>query len=161
MGKQIQKITPFLWFDNQAEEAANFYVSIFPNSSVGKISRYTDVGPGPKGSAMTVSFELEGQPFTALNGGPHFKFNNAVSFVVHCENQEEVDRYWERLSEGGKEIQCGWLTDKFGLAWQIVPQAFLAMVQDPDRAKVNRAMKAMMKMTKLDIAELEKAYRQE
>jgi predicted 3-demethylubiquinone-9 3-methyltransferase (glyoxalase superfamily) len=159
MTSQIQKITPFLWFDRQAEEAANFYVSIFPNSSIGKISRYTEVGPGPVGSAMTVAFRLEGQPFTALNGGPNFKFTEAISFVVHCENQQEVDRYWERLTEGGQEVQCGWLKDRFGLAWQIVPQALLEMIQGPDPVKVNRVMKAMMKMIKLDIAELEKAYR--
>jgi predicted 3-demethylubiquinone-9 3-methyltransferase (glyoxalase superfamily) len=161
MTKKIQKITPFLWFDQQAEEAANFYVSIFPNSSVGTITRYTEVGPEPAGSAMTVSFELEGQPFTALNGGPNFKYTEAVSFVVHCENQKEVDHYWTRLSEGGKEIQCGWLKDKFGLAWQIVPEALLEMIQDPDRAKVDRVIRAMMKMIKLDLATLEKAYRGE
>ena len=159
MTKQIQKITPFLWFDQQAEEAANFYVSIFPNSSVGKITRYTDVGPGPKGSAMTVPFELDGQTFTALNGGPIFKFTEAISFVVNCESQEEVDKYWERLTEGGQEVQCGWLKDKFGLAWQIVPTRFLEMVQDKDPAKVDRVMRAMMKMKKFDIPSLEKAYR--
>src|SRR5579862_6732547 len=152
-----QKITPFLWLDHQAEEAAQFYVSIFPNSAVGKIARYTDAGPGPKGSAMTVAFHLDGQPFTALNGGPIFKFTEAVSFVVHCETQAEVDRFWERLSEGGAKGQCGWLKDKFGLSWQVVPTALFDLVQDQDPAKVQRVMKAMMQMKKLDIAGLENA----
>jgi predicted 3-demethylubiquinone-9 3-methyltransferase (glyoxalase superfamily) len=160
MSNLIQKITPFLWFDHQAEEAANFYVSIFPNSSVEKVHRYGDSGPGPAGSVMTVAFRLEGQPFTALNGGPIFKFTEAISFVVHCENQDEVDKYWDQLSQSGQETQCGWLKDKFGLSWQIVPQAFLEMIQDKDPAKVGRVMKAMMQMKKLDVAELEKAYRQ-
>jgi predicted 3-demethylubiquinone-9 3-methyltransferase (glyoxalase superfamily) len=161
MPKPIQRITPFLWFDHQAEEAANFYVSIFPNSSVGKIARYTDAGPGPKGSAMTVPFVLDGQPFTALNGGPVFQFTEAVSFVVHCESQEEVDHYYGKLLEAGKESQCGWLKDRYGLSWQIVPEAFLKMLQDPDSAKVGRVMKVMMTMKKLDIAPLEAAYRQQ
>ena len=155
------KITPFLWFDHQAEEAAEFYVSIFPNSAIGKIARYTDAGPGPKGSAMTVAFQLDGQQFTALNGGPIFKFTEAISFVVHCETQQEVDELWERLSQGGQPGQCGWLKDKFGLSWQIVPIALMEMVQDKNPARVERVMKAMMQMKKLDIAGLEKAYRQE
>jgi predicted 3-demethylubiquinone-9 3-methyltransferase (glyoxalase superfamily) len=161
MTKQLQKITPFLWFDHQAEEAAKFYVSIFPNSEIGKIARYTDAGPGPKGSVMTVAFQLDGQPFTALNGGPIFKFTEAISFVVHCESQQEVDEFWDRLSQGGQQVQCGWLKDKFGLSWQIVPIALMEMVQDKDPARVQRVMKAMMQMKKLDIAGLEKAYRQE
>ena len=155
-----QKISPFLWFDHQAEEAAKFYVSIFPNSAVGKIARYTEVGPGPKGSVMTVAFELDGQQFTALNGGPIFKFTEAISFVVNCESQEEVDKYWDQLSEGGQEVQCGWLKDKFGLSWQIVPIVLIELVQDKNPEKVNRVMKAMMQMKKLDIAGLEKAARQ-
>jgi predicted 3-demethylubiquinone-9 3-methyltransferase (glyoxalase superfamily) len=161
MTKQLQKITPFLWFDHQAEEAAKFYVSIFPNSAIGKIARYTDAGPGPKGSVMTIAFQLAGQPFTALNGGPIFKFTEAISFVVHCETQQEVDEFWERLSQEGQPGQCGWLKDKFGLSWQIVPMALIEMVQDKNPARVERVMKAMMQMKKLDVAGLEKAYRQE
>jgi predicted 3-demethylubiquinone-9 3-methyltransferase (glyoxalase superfamily) len=161
MTKQLQKITPFLWFDHQAEEAAKFYVSIFPNSAIGKIARYTDAGPGPKGSVMTIAFQLAGQPFTALNGGPIFKFTEAISFVVHCETQEEVDELWERLSQGGQPGQCGWLKDKFGLSWQIVPIALMEMIEDKNPARVGRVMKAMMQMKKLDIAGLEGAYRQE
>jgi predicted 3-demethylubiquinone-9 3-methyltransferase (glyoxalase superfamily) len=157
MSRRIQKITPFLWFDHQAEEAANFYVSIFPGSSVGKIARYTDVGPGPKGSAMTVDFELAGQQFTALNGGPVFKLTEAVSFVVNCDTQEELDSYWEQLSAGGEQ-QCGWVKDKFGLSWQVVPTVLAEMVQDADPARVERVMKGLMKMKKLDIAALEAAY---
>lgn len=156
-----QKISPFLWFDHQAEEAAKFYVSIFPNSAMGKIARYTDVGPGPKGSVMTVAFQLDGQQFTALNGGPTFKFTEAISFVVNCETQQEVDEYWEKLAQGGQEVQCGWLKDKFGLAWQVVPIVFIEMVQDTNPARVERVMKAMMQMKKLDIAGLEKAYRED
>jgi predicted 3-demethylubiquinone-9 3-methyltransferase (glyoxalase superfamily) len=156
-----QKISPFLWFDHQAEEAAEFYVSVFPNSAVGETARYTGAGPGPKGSVMTVVFQLDGQQFTALNGGPIFKFTEATSFVVNCETQEEVDKYWEALSQGGQKGQCGWLKDKFGLSWQVVPVVLIEMVQDKDPARVERVMKAMMKMKKLDIAGLEKAYRQE
>src|SRR5580700_11931640 len=160
MSKTLQKISPFLWFDHQAEEAAKFYVSIFPNSAMGKIARYTETGPGPKGSVMTVAFQLDGQNFTALNGGPVFKFTEAVSFMVNCETQQEVDKYWKLLSKDGQEVQCGWVKDKFGLSWQIVPSAFIAMLQDGDSAKVDRVMKAMMQMKKLDLAVLEKAYRQ-
>jgi predicted 3-demethylubiquinone-9 3-methyltransferase (glyoxalase superfamily) len=156
-----QKISPFLWFDHQAEQAAEFYVSIFPNSAVGEIARYTGAGPGPKGSVMTVVFQLDGQQFTALNGGPIFKFTEAISLVVNCETQEEVDMYWERLSEGGQEVECGWVKDKFGLSWQIVPVILIEMVQDKDSARVERVMKAMFQMKKLDIAGLEKAYRRE
>ena len=153
----MQTITPFLWFNDSAEEAANFYVSIFPNSKVLGISRYGEAGPGPKGSVMTVGFQLDGQPFTALNGGSKFSFTPAVSFVVHCETQQEVDRYWEKLTAGGKPIQCGWLEDKYGLSWQIVPNVLLRLVQDKDTAKSQRVMKAMMQMVKLDIARLQQA----
>jgi predicted 3-demethylubiquinone-9 3-methyltransferase (glyoxalase superfamily) len=154
----IQKITPFLWFDRQAEEAAAFYASIFPNSRVVKVIRYGGAGPGPAGSAMTVEFELEGQSFVALNGGPHFKFTEAISFVVNCQTQEEVDEYWEKLSEGGTPVECGWLKDKFGLSWQIVPTALPKLLSDPDPEKAQRVMKAMLTMTKLDISALEQAY---
>ncbi len=156
-----QTISPFLWFDNQAEDAAKFYVSIFPNSAIRTIVRCTAAGPGPEGSVMTVAFHLNGQNFTALNGGPTFKFTEAVSFVVNCETQQEVDKYWEQLSEGGQQVQCGWLKDKFGLAWQIVPVVLWEMLEDKNPATVERVMKAMMQMKKLDIAGLENAYRQE
>jgi predicted 3-demethylubiquinone-9 3-methyltransferase (glyoxalase superfamily) len=154
----IQLITPFLWFDHQAEEAANFYASIFPNSSVVKVVRCGKAGPGPPGSALTVEFQLGGQKFVALNGGPHFKFTEAVSFVVNCQTQEEVDAYWEKLSAGGKIVECGWLKDKFGLSWQIVPTVLPKLLGDPDPEKSGRVMKAMMKMKKLDVAALEQAY---
>lgn len=154
----MQKITPFLWFDNQAEEAMRFYVSIFRNSKAGRILRYGDAGPGPKGSVMIASFELDGQQFTALNGGPHFKFTEAVSFVVHCETQAEVDDYWDKLSAGGATQQCGWLKDKFGLSWQIVPTALIELINDPDPEKSRRVTEAMLQMTKIDIATLRRAY---
>lgn len=154
----MQKITPFLWFDNQAEEATNFYVSIFKNSKVAKISRYGDAGPGPKGSVMVATFQLNGQEFMALNGGPQNKFTEAISFLVNCETQEEVDDLWEKLSAGGKEIQCGWLEDKYGLSWQIVPTVLLQMLGDKDPQKSQRVMKAMMQMIKIDIEGLQKAY---
>lgn len=153
----LQKITPFLWFDHQAEEAANFYVSIFPNSKLQKVVRYTDAGPGPAGSAMTVEFQLDGQTFTALNGGPHFKFTEAISFVVHCRTQEEVDHYWEKLSAGGGEVQCGWLKDKYGLSWQVTPNALIELLSDPDTKKAARVQRAMMQMKKLDIRALQRA----
>ena len=153
-----QKITTFLWFDNQAEEAINFYVSIFKNSRVGDITRYGDTGPGPKGQVMTAEFQIEGQQFTALNGGPHFKFTEAISLVVNCETQEEVDEHWEKLSAGGQKVQCGWLKDKFGLSWQIVPTILKDLLKDKDPEKTNRVMQAVMKMTKLDIAQLKAAY---
>ncbi len=153
----MQKIHPFLWFDNQAEEAMNFYVSTFKNSKIGKVVRYGDAGPGPKGSAMTATFELEGQQFTALNGGPHFKFTEAISFVVDCKSQEEVDELWEKLSAGGQPGQCAWLKDKFGLSWQIVPSVLVELLSNPDPAKSKRVMEAMMKMTKIDIAKLKQA----
>ena len=154
----MQKITPFLWFDDQAEEAMNFYVSIFKNSKVGGVTRYGDAGPGPKGSVMTASFELEGQQFTALNGGPHFRFTEAISFVVSCKTQEEVDELWERLSEGGEIQQCGWLKDKFGLSWQIIPVALIELMSDPDPEKSRRVTEAMLQMTKIDIAKLRQAH---
>jgi predicted 3-demethylubiquinone-9 3-methyltransferase (glyoxalase superfamily) len=154
----MQKITPFLWFDNQAEEAAKFYVSIFKNSEIGHIAHYGEAGPGPKGTVMIVQFQLDGQEFTALNGGPLFKFNESISFVVNCENQDEVDYYWEKLLQGGKESQCGWLKDKFGLSWQIVPTEFITMMQDKDSAKTERLMKAVMQMVKPNIAAMKTAY---
>ena len=157
----MQKITPFLWFNDKAEEAMNFYVSIFKNSKVVSVSRYGDAGPGPKGTVMVAEFQLDGQEFLALNGGPQFTFSPAISFVVHCKTQEEVDDFWERLSEGGATSQCGWLTDKFGLSWQIVPTALSELMRDKDRAKANRVMKAMLQMTKIDIAGLRRAYEQE
>ena len=155
-----QKITPFLWLNNQAEEAVNFYTSVFKNSKVIAMSRYGDAGPGPKGSVMTAKFELEGQEFMALNGGPQFRFSEAISFVVNCENQEEVDWFWEKLSEGGKKIQCGWLKDKFGLSWQVVPVILGQLMSDKDPKKTNNVMKALMQMEKLDIAKLKEAYEQ-
>jgi predicted 3-demethylubiquinone-9 3-methyltransferase (glyoxalase superfamily) len=154
----MQKISPFLWFDNQAEEAMNFYVSIFKNSKIGSVMRYGDAGPGPKGSVMTASFELEGQQFTALNGGPHFKFTEAISFVVSCETQEEVNELWDKLSGGGQTQQCGWLKDKFGLSWQIIPSALIELMSDPDPEKSQRVMEAMLQMTKIEIAKLRQAY---
>ena len=157
----MQKITPFLWFDTQAEEAANFYVSVFKNSRVITLARYGDTGPGPKGSVMTVEFELDGERFVGLNGGPNFKFTEAVSFVVNCKDQEEVDHFWEKLSAGGKEVQCGWLKDKYGLSWQIVPTIAIEYLKDKDAEKSQRVMAAIMKMVKIDIANLKQAYEQE
>ena len=154
------KISPFLWFDNQAEEAAQFYTAIFKNSKINTVARYGDAGPGPKGTAMTVGFELDGQKFTALNGGPHFKFTEAVSFVVNCDNQQEVDYYWDKLLAGGAASQCGWLKDKFGLSWQIVPTILPELLTHPDAATSQRVMQAMMKMIKLDIKQLEQAREQ-
>ena len=152
----MQKITPFLWFDNNAEQAAQFYTSIFKNSKILNVSRYGDGGPGPKGSVMVVNFQLEGQQFTALNGGPLFKFSEAFSFVVNCETQKEIDEYWNKLtSGGGKESECGWLKDKFGFSWQIVPTALGRLLSDPKKA--NRVMQALLQMKKLDIAKLEEA----
>ena len=153
----MQKIAPFLWFDNQAEEAANFYTSIFKNSRIVNVARYGDAGPGPKGSVMVVNFELEGQEFVALNGGPQFKFTEAISFVVHCETQEEVDSYWSKLTKGGNESQCGWLKDKYGLSWQITPNILPKLLSDPDRQKANRVMQAMLPMKKIDIKKLKEA----
>lgn len=154
----IQRITPFLWFDSQAEEAAEMYCSIFPNSKVGKVARYGEAGPGPAGTAMTVEFQLDGQPFIGLNGGPHFKFNEAVSFVVNCETQDEVDFYWQKLAEGGAESRCGWLKDKFGLSWQVVPTVLSKLMTGPNSKATQRAFQAMMGMKKLDIRALQQAY---
>lgn len=157
----MPKITPFLWYDRQAEEAANFYVSIFPNSKITAVSRYSEEGANasgmPKGSVMVISFELDGQRFSALNGGPHFKLTEAISFMVDCETQAEVDYYWNKLSEGGQPHRCGWLKDKFGLSWQIVPTALSKLMSDS--AKAPRVMKALLQMDKLDIAKLEAAAR--
>ncbi len=152
----VQKITPFLWFDHQAEDAANFYVSIFPNSKIVKAVRYGPAGPGPAGSVMTVEFQLEGQSFVALNGGPIYQFTEAISFVVNCPTQDEIDYYWGKLSAGGQE-QCGWLKDKFGLSWQIVPTALPELLSNPDPEKGQRVMKAMLGMKKLDIGALKQA----
>ena len=154
----MQKITPFLWFDNQAEEAANFYVSIFKNSKILSISRYGEAGPGPKGSAMTVVFQLDGQEFIALNGGPTFKFTPAVSLYVDCESQQEVDQLWDRLSDGGRKDRCGWLQDRYGLSWQIVPKALQQLMSDPDPKKSQSVMKAMLQMDKIDINKLQEAH---
>ena len=153
----MPKITPFLWFNDQAEEAMNFYVSVFKNSKAGSVTRYGDAGPGPKGSVMTANFQLEGLDFTALNGGPQFPFTEAVSFVVHCETQQEIDYYWDKLTAGGRPSQCGWLKDKFGLSWQVVPDVLPRLLKDPDPRKSQRVMQALMQMTKLDIARLQEA----
>jgi predicted 3-demethylubiquinone-9 3-methyltransferase (glyoxalase superfamily) len=154
----MHKITPFLWFDSQAEDAANFYVSVFKNSKITAISRYTEGGPGPAGSVMTVAFELDGQPFTALNAGPAFKFTEAISFTVSCKTQEEVDYYWNTLTAaGGQASDCGWLKDKYGLSWQITPSVLIELLNSPDRAKAKRVMDAMMTMKKIDIAALQRA----
>jgi predicted 3-demethylubiquinone-9 3-methyltransferase (glyoxalase superfamily) len=162
MPKTKQKITPFLWFDTQAEDAANFYVSIFRNSKIRSIARYDEeaakASGRPKGSVMTVAFELDGQEFVALNGGPLFKFTEAISFVVNCETQEEVDHFWEKLSAGGQEVQCGWLKDRFGVSWQVVPTVLVEMLQDEDPLKARRVMGAMLKMKKIDVEALKRAY---
>jgi len=150
----MSKITPFLWFNGRAEEAMNFYTSIFKNSKVGTVTRYGDAGPGPKGSVMTANFELDGQPFVALNGGPEYSFTPAISFVVNCDTQQEIDEFWDKLSAGGREVQCGWLTDKFGVSWQIVPKALSQLMSGPN---ANRVMGALLKMKKLDIAQLKAA----
>src|SRR6184192_1869157 len=151
----MQKITPFLWFDGKAEEAANFYTSIFKNSKVGRITRYGEAGPGPKGTAMSATFQLEGQEFMALNGGPQFKFTEAISFFVNCETQEGVDELWEKLSAGGEKGRCGWLKDKFGLSWQIVPAALRKLMNDPNTEKSNAVVQAMLKMNKIVIEDLQ------
>ena len=155
----MQKITPFLWFDDKAEEAANFYISIFKNSKILNIARYGEAGPGPKGTVMLVTFELEGQPFMALNGGPHYTFSPAISLFVDCETQAEVDELWDKLSAGGSEVQCGWLKDKFGLSWQIIPKTLMELMQDKDPVKSQRVFKAMLQMTKIDAEGLRRAYR--
>jgi predicted 3-demethylubiquinone-9 3-methyltransferase (glyoxalase superfamily) len=154
-----QKITTFLWFDNNAEEAAKFYVSIFKNSKILNVTRYGDAGPGPKGTAMVCTFELEGQQFIALNGGPQFKFTEAISLFVDCQTQHEVDDLWNKLTaDGGSPSQCGWLKDKYGLSWQIIPSALMEMMSDKDPAKSSRVMQAMLQMTKIDIEKLKRAY---
>jgi predicted 3-demethylubiquinone-9 3-methyltransferase (glyoxalase superfamily) len=154
----MQKITPFLWFDNQAEQAVHFYASVFRNAKVGKVARYGEAGPGPAGSVMVATFEIEGLAFTALNGGPNFKFTPAVSFVIDCKSQAEVDYFWEKLAEGGRTDQCGWLQDRFGLSWQVTPTVLIEMLNDPDPAKSQRVMAAMMQMTKIEIPKLHEAY---
>ncbi len=153
----MQKVTPFLWFDGNAEDAANYYISIFKNSKMGKISRYGDAGPGPKGSAMSVTFQIEGQEFFALNGGPQFKFTPAISFFVNCETQQEVDELWEKLSAGGRTDRCGWLQDKFGVSWQIIPTVLGQLLGDKDPQRAKRAMQAMLQMTKIDGNALQQA----
>jgi predicted 3-demethylubiquinone-9 3-methyltransferase (glyoxalase superfamily) len=151
-------ITTCLWFDNQAEEAANYYLGIFKDSTLGSIVRYTEAGPGPAGSVLTVEFELNGQKFVGVNGGPMFTFSEAISFQIRCADQGEVDYYWSRLTEGGEEVQCGWLKDRYGVSWQVVPAALIEMVSDPDPVKAARTTEAMFTMTKLDIAALRSAY---
>jgi predicted 3-demethylubiquinone-9 3-methyltransferase (glyoxalase superfamily) len=153
----MQRITPFLWFDDNAEQAAKFYTSIFKNSKIKGVSRYGEAGPGPKGSVMVVNFELDGQEFIALNGGPQFKFTEAISFVVNCKTQKEVDHYWSKLSKGGQEVQCGWLKDKFGLSWQVVPTILSELMRDKDPKVRERVMKQMLQMVKLDIEPLKQA----
>ena len=157
----MPKITPFLWFDDNAEEAINFYTSVFKNSKIARVTRYGDAGPGPKGTIMSATFQLEGQEFMALNGGPHFKFTPAISLFVDCKTQEEVDDLWERLSAGGKTERCGWLTDRFGLSWQIIPAILGQLLQDKDPQKSKRVTQAMLQMNKIDIAGLKQAYEQE
>jgi predicted 3-demethylubiquinone-9 3-methyltransferase (glyoxalase superfamily) len=154
----MQKITPFLWFDNNAEEAVNFYTSIFKNSKIGHVTRYGDAGPGPKGTVMTATFQLNGQEFMALNGGPYFKFTEAISLFVDCDTQEEVDELWEKLSAGGEKSRCGWLKDKYGLSWQIIPKALGKLMGDPNPQKAQAVMQAMLKMDKIIIEDLQKAY---
>lgn len=157
----MQKITPFLWFDDKAEEAMNFYVSIFKNSKVGRVTRYGEGGPGPKGTVMSATFQLDGQDFFALNGGPLFKFTEAISFFVNCETQQEVDELWEKLSAGGEKQRCGWLKDKYGLSWQIIPSVLGKFLQDKDAEKAKRVMQAMLQMEKIDIKRLQQAYDRE
>jgi predicted 3-demethylubiquinone-9 3-methyltransferase (glyoxalase superfamily) len=156
-GAAMQTITPCLWFDTEGEEAARFYTSIFPNSKINHVAYYGSAGPRPEGTVLTVDFELDGQPFTALNGGPEFTFDEAISFQVSCEGQEQVDTYWAALSEGGEEGPCGWLKDKFGLSWQIVPTALPELLAQPDREAAQRVMAAMLQMKKIDVGELERA----
>jgi len=154
----VQQITPFLWFDANAEEAVNFYVSVFKDAKIISTARYGEAGPGPAGSVMTMKFQLDGTEFVALNGGPHFAFSPAVSFVINCETQSEVDHYWDQFGKDGKPMQCGWITDRFGVTWQVTPTILPKLLQDKDRAKANRVMQAMMKMVKLDIPTFERAY---
>ena len=154
----MQKITPYLWFEDQAEEAVNFYTSIFKNSKILNVSRYPEGAPGPAGKVMTATFELDGQEFMALNGGPQYKFTEAISFLVNCKTQKEVDELWEKLSDGGEEGPCGWLKDKFGVSWQIIPTALGEMLSDPNPSKAQRVMEAMLKMKKIEIPVLQQAY---
>ncbi len=154
----MKPLTPCLWFDNNAEEAVNFYASIFKNSKIVSVSHYSEAGPGEPGSVLTIVFEINGQEFMALNGGPQFKFSEAISFVVYCDTQAEIDDYWQKLTAGGQEVQCGWLTDKFGVSWQIVATITEKLLSDPDPEKVRRVFEAILKMVKLDIAELVRAY---
>jgi predicted 3-demethylubiquinone-9 3-methyltransferase (glyoxalase superfamily) len=154
----VQKITPFLWFDGKAEEAMNYYVSVFKNSKVVRVSRYGDAGPGPKGTVMSATFQLDGQEFFALNGGPQFTFTPAISFFVNCETQQEVDELWDKLSAGGRKDRCGWLQDRFGVSWQVIPSILGKLLQDNDTEKANRVMKAMLQMDKIDIKRLQQAY---
>ena len=162
MRRPLQRITPFLWFDHQAEEAARFYVSIFKDSRITSTARYDDEGAKasgrPKGSVMTVAFELDGQEFTALNGGPVFKFTEAISLVVNCQTQEEVDHFWSKLSAGGQDVQCGWLKDRFGVSWQVVPTVLIEMLQDKDPEKSKRVMTAVLKMKKIEVEALRRAF---
>ena len=153
----MARLTPFLWFDTEGEEAARFYTSVFPNSKIVKVTRYGSAGPRPEGTVMTVDFELDGQPFVALNGGPEFSFNEAVSFQISCKVQDEVDSYWGKLTEGGEEGPCGWLKDRFGLSWQVVPTVLPELLNDPDKEKAQRVMAAMLEMHKIEIDELERA----
>jgi predicted 3-demethylubiquinone-9 3-methyltransferase (glyoxalase superfamily) len=155
----MQRIVPFLWFDSNAEEAVNFYISVFKNSKILNIARYGDAGPAPKGTVMTMNFQLEGQDFMALNGGPYYTFSPAISFFVNCETQAEVDELWEKLTAGGSDVQCGWLRDKFGVSWQIIPRTLIELMQDKDPMKSQRVFKAMMGMIKIDIEGLKRAYR--
>lgn len=150
--------TTCLWFDGQAEEAANYYISIFKDAKLGRVGRHTEAGPGPAGTVLAVEFELNGQKFVALNGGPQFTFNEAISFQIHCNNQDEVDYYWSKLSEGGEEVACGWLKDKYGVSWQVIPAMLIDMIGDPDPEKAKRTTEAMFTMTKFDIAALQKAH---
>jgi predicted 3-demethylubiquinone-9 3-methyltransferase (glyoxalase superfamily) len=154
----VNGFTTCLWFDGQAEEAANHYVSIFKKSRLGRIGHYTEAGPGPAGSVLTVEFELNGQKFVALNGGPQFTFNESISFQIHCDDQDEIDYYWSKLSEGGQEVACGWLKDKYGVSWQVVPSMLMDMIDDPDPVKAAQTTESMLAMTKLDITALRKAY---
>jgi predicted 3-demethylubiquinone-9 3-methyltransferase (glyoxalase superfamily) len=154
---EMPEVTPCLWFDTEGEDAAKFYTSIFPNSKILEVAHYGEAGPRPAGTVMTVSFELDGKKFIALNGGPDFTFSEAVSFEVSCKNQEEVDMYWSKLSEGGEEGPCGWLKDRYGVSWQIIPTALVELLNDPDREKSQRVMKAMLSMKKIEVAELERA----
>lgn len=156
----IQKITPFLWFDTQAEEAASFYTSLFKNSKINSVTRYGEAGPGPAGTAMTVAFQLEGMDFVALNGGPQYRFTEAISFVVNCESQDEVDKLWEKLTDGGEEQACGWLKDRYGVSWQIVPTLLGQLLSDPDPVKARNVMQAMLQMKKIDTHLLRAAYEQ-